>query len=147
MTLDLLGPSPLIAGMAKFPPACPRQQNDQIFVNNMRNINVPTAAAFGILAIKDGMDNAQRLACGRDWQRIHLWGAAQGLAFQPLNQMCERVDRERQLNIEPVLGTAVRALLGNDAWQAIMPFRIGYPTAAARPSPRRSVRSVALASN
>jgi len=41
-----------------------------------------------------------------------------------------------------VFGAAVQGLVGDDAWQAIMPFRIGYPTQAARPSPRRSVEDV-----
>lgn len=87
ITLDAQGLGPFITNLAKFMPDGSRQQNDQIFVKNMREINIPTAAAFGILAIRDGMDNAQRLECGRDWQRIHLWGATQGLAFQPLNQI------------------------------------------------------------
>ena len=99
LTLDAQGLSPFITTMAKFIPDGSRQQNDQIFVQNMQEIIVPTAAAFGIMAVRDGMDNAQRLDCGRDWQRIHLWGATQGLAFQPLNQMCEQADRERQLGM------------------------------------------------
>lgn len=142
LTLDAQGLSPFITGVAKFMPDGSRQQNDQIFVKNMREVNVPTAAAFGILAVKDELDNMQRLACGRDWQRIHLWGATQGLAFQPLNQMCERVDRERQLVSQPVLGQAVRGLLGDDTWQAIMPFRLGYPTQTSSPSPRRDLKQV-----
>ena len=142
MTLDAQGLSPFITLMAKLMPDGSRQQNDQIFVQNMREITVPTAAAFAIMAVRDGMDNAQRLDCGRDWQRIHLWGATQGLAFQPLNQMCEQVDRELQLGKPPVFGAAVRGLVGDDAWQAIMPFRMGYPTQSARPSPRRSVENV-----
>ena len=128
--------------MAKFMPDGSRQQNDQIFAKNMREINVPTAAAFGILAVRNGLDNGQRLACGRAWQRIHLWGATQGLAFQPLCQMCERVDREQQLGSQPVVGSAVAGLLGDAAWHAIMPFRIGYPTKAALPSPRRALTQV-----
>ena len=134
LTVDAQGLSPFITVMAKLLPDGSRQQNDQIFVQNMREITVPTAAAFAIMAVRDGMDNAQRLDCGRDWQRIHLWGATQGLAFQPLNQMCERVDREQELGAEPVFGAAVRGLVGDDAWQAIMPFRMGYPTQSARPS-------------
>jgi hypothetical protein len=105
---------------------------------------LPSAAAFGILAVKSGSDNVQRLNCGRVWERIHLWGTAQGLALQPLNQMCERVDREVQLGSEPVIGSAVKALLDNDTWQALMPFRLGYPTGKVNASPRRSLDRVIL---
>ncbi|MCJ7433992.1 MAG: twin-arginine translocation signal domain-containing protein [Anaerolineales bacterium] len=142
ITLDAQGLNPFITGMGKFLPDGSRQQNDQIFAKNMREINVPTAATFGILAVKDGMDNSQRLECGRDWQRIHLWGTTQGLAFQPLNQMCERVDRETQLNSKFVFGEAVRAFINDDAWHAIMPFRLGYPTQSSFPSPRRGLDQV-----
>ena len=144
ITLDAQGLSPFIAGMGKFLPDGSRQQNDQIFIKNMRTINIPTAAAFGILAVRDNLDNAQRLACGRDWQRIHLWGSTQGLAFQPLHQMCERADRERQLNSQPVLGQAVQDLLGDATWQACFPFRLGYPAQTATPSPRRSLQQVLI---
>ncbi len=121
-----------------------RQQNDQIFVQSLREITGPQSAACGILSVRDGMDNVQRLECGRDWRRIHLWGATHGLAFQPLNQMCERVNRERQTGVQPVMGEAVRGLPGADVWQASMPFRTGYPTQSARPRPRRSIESLLL---
>jgi len=142
ITLDAQGLNPFITQVAKFLPDGSREQNDQIFLKNMREINVPKSAAFGILAVKDGKDNTQRLECGRIWQRIHLWGTTQGLALQPLNQMCERVDREAQLNDTFILTEAVRDLVNNDAWHAIMPFRIGYPTQEAFPSPRRLVEQV-----
>jgi hypothetical protein len=142
ITLDAQGLSPLITGMGKFLPDGSRQQNDQLFIKNMREVNIPTAAAFGILAVRDPMDKAQCLVCGRNWQRIHLWGAAQGLAFQPLHQMCERVDRERQLNSQPIFGQAVQELLSDDTWQACFPFRSGYPTQGDFPSPRRGLPEV-----
>ena len=141
LTLDAqaLGP---ITPIAKLIPDLPRQQNDAAFVKNVREVMLPTAAAFGILAARDGSDNAQRLNCGRAWQRIHLWGTTQGIAMQPLNQMCERVDREIQLGIEPVIGNAVRALINDGSWHAIMPFRLGYPTQMANTSPRRGLEKV-----
>jgi|CXWL01.1.fsa_nt_gi hypothetical protein len=142
VTLDAQGLGAFITGMAKFLPDISRQEGDQAFVNNVREVMIPTAAAFSILAVRNGMDNSQRLQCGQVWQRIHLWGATQGLAMQPLNQICERVDRERQLGIEPVFRKAVSELIGDDRWQAIMPFRLGYPTVEALPSPRRGLKKV-----
>jgi hypothetical protein len=144
ITIDAQGMNPFITQAAKFFPDSPRKQNDQIFLSNMREINIPMSAAFGILAVKDGMDNIQRLDCGRIWQRIHLWGTTQGLAFQPLNQMCERVDREAQLNQEFTLTESVRSLLNDNDWHAIMPFRLGYPVQESLPSPRRRLGQVVV---
>jgi len=142
LTLDAQGLGSVVTPLAKFFPDLSRQQNDETFVKNVRGFIVPTAAAFGILAVRDGMDNTQRLQCGQVWQRIHLWGTIEGLAMQPLNQMCERVDRERQLGIEPAFGRAVSKLIGDEQWQAIMPFRLGYPTLEGLPSPRRGLDKV-----
>jgi hypothetical protein len=142
ITLDAQGLGPFISGAAKFLPDLSRQSNDESFVKNVREIMIPTAAAFGILAVREGLDNFQRLQCGQAWQRIHLWGTTQGLAMQPLNQMCERADREVQLGSEPVLGRRVAGLIGDDTWHGIMPFRLGYPTVEALPSPRRGLDQV-----
>lgn len=142
ITLDAQGLGSFITGAAKFLPDMSRQQNDEAFVKNVREVMIATASAFGILAIPNNMDNTQRLQCGQVWQRIHLWGTTQGLAMQPLNQMCERADREVQLGIKPVFGEAIAGLIGNTSWNGIMPFRLGYPTAEAFLSPRRGLDKV-----
>lgn len=142
ITLDAQGLGAFISGAAKFLPDMSRQSNDQSFVKNVREVYVPTAAAFGILTVPDGLDFTNRLKCGQAWQRIHLWATTQGLAMQPLNQMTERADRERQLGIEPVFGKAISALIGDENWTGIMPFRMGYPTEQALLSPRRGLDKV-----
>ena len=142
ITLDAQGMSGVVVALAKLMPDLPRHRADAIFVRNVREIMVPTAAAFGILAVRDRASLAQRLRCGQAWQRIHLWGTTRGLAMQPLNQMCERVDRELQLGIGPVFGQAVAALIDAGGWQGIMPFRLGYPTQQAIHSPRRNLHEV-----
>jgi hypothetical protein len=48
-------------------------------------------------------------------------------------------------NAQPVFGDALRELVGDSAWQALMPFRLGYPTRGALPSPRRATADVVLA--
>ena len=58
--------------------------------------------------------------------------------------MPERADREASLGAEPVYGGALRDLVGDPAWEALMPFRIGYPVREALPSPRRAVEDVLL---
>ena len=113
-------------------------------MTNVRDVLVPTAAAFGLLAVRDASDNKLRMSAGRLWQRLHLWATVHGLAMQPLNQMCERADRERQLRLDPRFGRALRELAGGDAWTGIMPFRTGYPLRVAQPSPRRPLDTVLL---
>jgi hypothetical protein len=66
------------------------------------------------------------------------------VAVQPLNQMSEGADREQQLSIEPRFGKALQELVGDADSQALMPFRIGYPTFEARPSPRRDLQAVLI---
>jgi hypothetical protein len=73
---------------------------------------------------------------------MHLWATVHEFAMQPPNQMCERADRERQQGIDAVFVRVLRDLTGNDDWQGIMPFRIGYPTRSAFASPRRSIQEV-----
>ncbi len=111
-------------------------------MQSVRPIMVPTAAAFGILAERTDLTSYN--ACNEDTSGNAStgWATTQGTTMQPLNQMCERVYRERQLGVESVLGKAVSALVGNDQWQAIMPFRLGYPTLEALPSPRRGLDKV-----
>ena len=142
ITLDAQGMPPVILNAAKILPDMSRPSNDQAFVKNVRETVIPTAAVFGILAVPNGLDFSNRLQCGQIWQRIHLWATTQNLAMQPLNQMTERADREAQLGIEPVFGKAIAELIGDENWTGIMPFRMGYPTEAGLPSPRRGLDKV-----
>lgn len=142
LTLDAQALGFPITPIAKFLPDLSRPQNDVAFVNNVRDVMLPTATAFGIIALPDEMNHVLHLECGMAWQRIHLWATTQGLAMQPLSQMCERVDRETELNSEPIITNAVQKLINDNAWYAIMPFRMGYPTVAVSPSPRRGLEKV-----
>jgi len=144
ITLDAAGLPLLVRGAAKMLPELSPDESDVAWLKATQDTHVATATAYGLMVARDARDNAQRLRGGRLWQRIHLWAAANGLAVQPLNQMPERADREASLGIEPVYGTALRELIGDPAWQALMPFRIGYPTREALPSPRRPVADVLL---
>ena len=142
ITIDAQSLSMPLTLASKIMPPISRQQGDAFFLANTRDVYTATATAFGILVSRDSMDNGQRLLGGRLWQRMHLWGTANGLAMQPLNQPAERADREVQLGVEPRFGNALAELLGDPAWHALMPFRLGYPTEEARLSPRRSVEAV-----
>jgi hypothetical protein len=145
ITLDGTGAPWYIRALAKILPQQSPEKNDQFWLKTTREVHVATAAAFGILAVRNQDDPSQRMRCGRMWQRMHLWAALHGMAMQPLNQMPERAAREDVLGMEPKFGNVLQELTGGPEWQALMVFRAGYPTAEALPSPRRSVEEVAVA--
>ena len=143
-TLDAQSLPPLVNAAAKILPPFSRETADQAWLQATRERHVATAAAFGLIAVPDMRDNAMRIRGGRLWQRMHLWATTRGLAMQPLNQMSERADREMQLGIESRFGTALKELVADASSQALMPFRIGYPTVDSKPGPRRDLKAVLI---
>lgn len=60
ITLDTAGLSPAITALAKVLPPQSREQNDQSWVQLTRDQYVKTAAAFGVVVVRDASDSAQR---------------------------------------------------------------------------------------
>jgi hypothetical protein len=144
LSLDTMGAPAFDVVAGKVLPESSEQSSNEFWLRAIEARQVPTAAAFGILAVRDDRDDAQRLKAGRLWQRMHLWATARGLAMQPMNQINERADREAQLGIEPRFGDAMRDLLGDSSWRGIFTFRVGNPTEQAPSSPRRAARDVVM---
>lgn len=142
VTIDASGQPALIRGAAKILPTT-QQQNHDGWLRGTRDTQVSTAAAFGALAVADGNDLADRVSAGRAYQRLHLRAIGDGLAMQPLCQILERADREESTGIGEVFSRELAGLLPGQG-RAIMTFRIGYPTVAAPPSPRRAVEEVLI---
>jgi len=140
ITIDPSGQTALIRALSKLVPTSRKQNNDG-WLSGTRDTQLPTAATFGALVVRDPHDPVQRLQVGRIWQRIHLTADAAGLGVQPLCQIPERVDRETSAGLAPDFTDAVAKLLPA-ATQTIMTFRIGHPTTAALPSPRRPADDV-----
>jgi nitroreductase len=140
ITIDPSGQSALIRAVSKLLPTTQKQDNNG-WLSGTRDTQLPTAAAFGALVVRDPHDPVQRLRVGRIWQRMHLSATAAGLAMQPLCQIPERVDRETSASLPPDFTTAVAAMLPAGT-HPIMTFRIGYPTVAALLSPRRPAADV-----
>jgi hypothetical protein len=113
----------------------------QGWLDATRDRQVSTAAAFGLVTVKDTTDQGQRMLAGRLLQRIHLYATAKGLALQPLNQIFERADREASAGLGPVFKAAVDGL-SPDGWHGVTAFRIGYSESAAGLSPRRAAEDV-----
>lgn len=145
MTIDAAGLSPAITILGKLLPPQSREENDQTWIQQTRDNYVKTAAAFGIVVVRDAFDNGQRINGGRLYQRLHLTAVSRGLAMQPLNQLTERIDREKVLGLAPRFADAVASLVSEPGWQPLMTFRIGYPTVSPPPSPRRPGEDVLVA--
>ncbi len=143
VTPDAGGLSPMLRTLGKLMPATPAS-NNSYWLSGTRDRQLPTASGFGIMLVRDATDVAQRLGTGRLYQRMHLWATTKGLAMQPLNQIVERAERERVTGGDASIGRGLAALVGDPAWQPVMPFRIGYPTTAAPASPRRPVADVVV---
>lgn len=141
LTLDAQGMSPLILSVAKLLPASSRRAGDSFWVDQTRNVQTKTAAAYGILTAADPNDGTTQLVAGRLLQRIHLTATSRGVALQHMNQVTERIDRERTTGAPATFGPRFAELLPPGA-EPLVTFRVGYPTREARPSPRRPVTAV-----
>ena len=144
LTLDAVGLPPLIVRLAKMLPVTSSRVAHRQWIAATRDVQVPTATAFGLVVVADLYDRVLCLRAGRAWQRMQLWAATRGLAMQPLNQALERVDRERELGLQPDTARRLAGFTGDPALQPTFAFRAGYSLQAANPSPRRPVEWVLL---
>lgn len=142
LTYDAQGLTPGTRALAKFLPSLSIKRTDQYWLSATRECHVATANAFGMIAVRDAKNTQQRVEAGRLWQRMHLRATLQGVAMHPLSQPVERRDRELQLGLAPTYAKGLSELQQDDDWQAVMPFRLGYPAQVALPSPRRAIASV-----
>jgi hypothetical protein len=140
ITIDPSGQSAVIRAISKLLPTTQKQNNDG-WLSGTRDSQLPTAAAFGAVVVRDARSPLQRLQAGRLWQRMHLKATVDGLGMQPLCQIPERIDRETSAGLPPDFTAAMAAMLPADT-HAVMTFRIGHPSAAALLSPRRPIADV-----
>jgi nitroreductase len=141
ITVDASGLPELTETLAKLLPAQSRQATDDAWLTATRDRHTKTAAAYGIVAVRDAAGNRDRLEGGRLLERVHLWATGNGIALQHMNQLTERADRERELGIRPQFGDALAQFMP-DGWQALSLVRVGYPTHTPNKSPRRGLEAV-----
>ena len=144
-TIAAAGLSPFVTLMARILPVPSPARAHRIWLSQTRDVQLATAAVFGLLAVEDLYDQERAVRAGMLWQRLHLAATNLGLAAQPLNQLPERVDRERQLGLPASTQKVLASLVGDSRWRPTFAFRLGFPLRAAPPSPRRDPESVILA--
>jgi hypothetical protein len=66
------------------------------------------------------------------------------LSQESADRVWLQATREQHVATAAAFGTALKELVADANSQALMPFRIGYPTVEARPSPRRALKSVLM---
>jgi nitroreductase len=136
------GVSPWLAAAAAILPEQSAASEGRYWLGATRDSAVPTASLFGLILVPDLADRRATLLAGAAWQRLHLLATALGLSAQPLNQLPEMIDRQRQLRQPPGYARAVDALLDDPAWRPTFAFRIGHPLSPPGASPRRPVSMV-----
>jgi nitroreductase len=144
LTIDAFGLPPLLAGLAKLLPAWMLRRAVADGARRGYADLMSSAPLFGIIAVHDRLDRRQCLLAGRIWQRAHLLATTQGLAGRPCNEAVERVDREQALGRPALHAGQLAEILGAPGWEPTFVFYMGYPTRAARPSPRRPVEKLLL---
>ncbi len=143
-TIYAAGLSPFRQFMAGLLPMPSPETTHRYWLDQTRETQLGTAAAFGLIAVRDLYDRPQAITAGRLWQRLHLQGTLLGLGMQPLNQLPERVDRERQLGKPAGTAKELAALTGDAGWLPTFAFRLGWPARPAPASPRRPLEDVLL---
>ncbi len=136
------GVSPLLAAAGAILPAQSPASEGRYWLAGTREQALPTASLFGLILVGDPHDRRSALLAGMAWQRLHLTVVRLGLAAQPLNQLPEMIDRERQLGRPPGFAADAALLLPDPGWRPTFAFRIGMPRQPAAASPRRPVSEV-----
>jgi hypothetical protein len=132
--------SPMLA-VAKLLPVSSRVDGDQFWLKQTTTVHTATAAAYGVITTGTPEDRATQLTAGRLLERIHLTATSRGIALHHMNQVTERIDRERDTGVAPTFGPRFAELLPRGE-QPLLTFRVGHPVREAAPSPRRATAEV-----
>jgi nitroreductase len=143
VTVDTAGLSPLMTGLAKMLPDQDSATADKYWLASTRDVQVPTAPAFGVLFSSNRLSAHQAIAAGSAWQQLHLAATEAGLAAQPMNAPIEVMDRDHFLGrsnsyARDIAKIAKLPLAADPAFL----FRIGYAARPAALSPRRRFEDV-----
>jgi hypothetical protein len=139
--IDTAGVPAHMRALVKVLPPLPEAQMHAGWLSSTQQ-TMQESAVLGCITVRDLYDTAQALQAGQLWQRLHLWAVSQGLGMQPVCQIPEVIDRERQLKQPERLARTMAEVLGTTEWRPTFVFRMGYPTMQVLPSARRPVAEV-----
>lgn len=143
LTMQTQGFAPWLTTLVRLLPQASEKTAHISWLRNTRAVQLATAMQIGMIVVPRDrlLDDVISLAVGRAWQRLHLKATELGLACQPINQIPERISRERQLGWAPKMQCALEQRIPLNGVPAFC-FRMGYPTREAPHSPRRTVEMV-----
>ncbi|MFD3581257.1 Acg family FMN-binding oxidoreductase [Streptomyces sp. NPDC058683] len=142
LTLDGQGLGGLTLFAAKLLPAQSRKDGDAFWVKATREVHTATAAAYGVITVDDVTNRMAQVSGGRLLARMHLTATSLGLGLHHMNQITERIDRDRAAGSLDVFSARWAAVLGRPAPTGLLSFRIGHPERTPGLSPRRSLKDV-----
>jgi hypothetical protein len=142
LTLDGQGLGSFTLLAAKVLPAQSRTDGDSFWVKSTRDVHTATAAAYGVVTVANALDRTAQVNGGRLLARLHLAATSVGLGFHHMNQITERIDRDRAAGNVDVFSSRWAAVLGRPASQGLVSFRVGHPRRTAGLSPRRALTDV-----
>ncbi len=140
--LDCAGLSTLTRVAAQLGPRPSEESFRSSWLASTREVHVATAAAFGVISVRDPARPEQLVEAGRLWQRLHLEATHHGVAMQPLDQWLEFGDRARQRGVAAPSAPSVD--FASRGYTPVMMFRAGMPRREALPSARRPLEDVLL---
>lgn len=141
--IDTAGVSPMMRVLVKIMPPVTEETENKYWLDATIN-TLTSTPVMGLIAVRELYDRPQSMRAGQIWQRMHLWATTQGLSMQPVNQMLEVIDREKQLNKEQKTSVFLTKLTGDVTWKPTFAFRLGYSAMTALPSPRRPAEETIL---
>jgi hypothetical protein len=119
------------------------EKADQSWLEATQTIACGTAAAFGLVMVRgERSDHRLHVEAGRLWQRVHLDGAARGVAMQPMNHQIEVIDHQIASGGASALKAKMNLGSAWEGWEPIFGFRAGYSDKGAPASSRRPLSSV-----
>lgn len=144
LTMQTQGLAPWTETLVRLMPPAPEKVAHALWLKNTRDVHLATAAMVGMIVVPETamFDDAVSLEVGRAWQRVHLAATQLGIACQPLNQIPERISRERQLGRDPKMRRLVAEQLPLDGALPTFCFRLGLPVRQPPHSPRRLAEQV-----
>lgn len=144
ISTDTAGLAPFVNALAKLLPDQDAASADRYWLTSTRDVQIPTAAAFGIIFCSDRLERDQAIFTGSRWQRTHLLLTSLGLAAQPLNQPIEIMDRDLLLGRQNDYAREMRKIAGIASGDPAFVFRLGYAARPAPASPRRIFADVLM---
>lgn len=142
VVVDAAGLTPWRTAMAKLLPDQSIDSANQYWRDATRMVQIPTAALFGLVLVRDRMDVVQAVTAGRAWQLCQLTATHFGLAAQPLNQPVEMADRNLVLGRQDFYKSALTGLTDWKDWDATFVFRLGFAERPGPLTPRRPLADV-----